>query len=1136
MCGERNPPQARFCLACGAPLEASGGVAGEERRLVTVLFAELAGHRSGGAIDPEELKRGLDRFYGWVRQEVASFGGTVDKLMGSTVLAVFGAPVAHEDDPERALRAGVNIRDRATEYAEADPGSELAVRVGVNTGEAVVARPGSGPQIGEAVTGDVVNTAARLQTAAAPGSVIVGEATYRAAEHAFVFEALQPVTVKGKADALAIWRVVEARSRFGVDLRPRPGTPFVGRREEREMLQGAFRRSATEPSVQLVTITGEAGVGKTRLVQELEAFADEYPSLIRWRQGRCLPYGEGIGFWALGEIVKAEAGILESDGPNEGKAKLRAAIERSAIDPGERDWLRERVAPLVGVGVVAGDAPREELFEAWRRFLEALAARNPTVLVFEDVQWADEGMLAFVEYLVDWTVGLPLLVVCTARPEIYERYPAWGGGRRNATSISLAPLTDLETSMLLSALLERSVLATETQAVLLERCGGNPLYAEEFARMLRDRGLIDDTRGGLVAEVPMPQTLQLLIGARLDTLPLRERTLLQDAAVVGKVFWAEAVASVSGVPERDVVASLHESVQREFVRPVRASSMGGQAEYAFLHMLVQEVAYGHIPRAARAAKHVAVARWIREVAGERVSDLAEVLAHHYLEALSLARAAPSELDVSQIEEMAGVALMMAGKRAKRLDAARAHAFFARARDVLPEGDPERTRALLECAEAAEDLGRFDEASQRFELAIEEFRAAGDDLGLGEAMARFARTVLRQGPAARAMLEDAISLLERQEPGPELARAATRMAGQLYVAGDNAGAVTWAERAIALADEIGLEDEAVLALQYRGAARAQMGDPRGVEDLRQALRRALDLGLGNETAVTYNNLALQLWSWEGPEAAKVVWDEMIEFCRARGFRTLAIWAESGALESLFDLGEWDRVLATCEEMLAWDREHGPTRVAATALTHVAWVHLRRGDLERAGAVAAELLPRARGIGYGEFLGPALVISAELAMVSGRFDEVIELAREFASTTEDELDYRALFLPLVTRQLVAAGEVGLAEELVASLPRHPSARRVALSVLTSEAVVAEARGDVEGALLRYREAALGWGEYRFSLECGRSTIGAGRCLLALGRDAEAVQALTEAKRLLRALGARLFVAEADALLVRAVAASH
>jgi tetratricopeptide (TPR) repeat protein len=362
-----------------------------------------------------------------------------------------------------------------------------------------------------------------------------------------------------------------------------------------------------------------------------------------------------------------------------------------------------------------------------------------------------------------------------------------------------------------------------------------------------------------------------------------------------------------------------------------------------------------------------------------------------------------------------------------------------------------------------------------------------------------------------------------------------MAGHLYVAGDNAGAVSWGGRAMSLADELGLDDEAVLALQYRGAARAQLGDPNGIEDLREALRRALDLGLGNETAVTYNNLALQLWSWEGPEAAKAVWDEMIEFCRARGFRTLAIWAESGALESLFDLGEWDRVLATGEQMLAWDREHGPTRVAATALIYVAWVHLRRGDLERAEAAAAELLPRTREIGYAEFLGPALVISAEVAVARGRAAEAIELAEEFASLTEDELDYRTLFLPLVARQLVAAGAVDRAEALVASTPDRPSAWRVGLSAITARAVVAEARGDFGGALERYREAAVGWGEYRFGLECGRSTIAVGRCLLALGRDREAVRALTEAKAILASLGARAFVAEADDLLARAVAAS-
>ncbi len=547
--------------------------------------------------------------------------------------------------------------------------------------------------------------------------------------------------------------------------------------------------------------------------------------------------------------------------------------------------------------------------------------------MFEDLQWTDDVMLDFIEHLVDWTVGLPLLVVCAARPELYERHPSWGGGRRNSTSIALAPLSRAETSMLLGALLEGMVLPARTQPQLLERCGGNPLYAEEFVRMLRDRGLVHDGDVDLDEEaaVPMPRSVQQLIGARLDTLPPTERAILRDAAVVGKVFWLGAVEAVSGLPEDVVLRSLHESVKREFVRRVRQSSFHGQEEFAFNHMPVREVAYGQIPRAARAVRHMEVARWMRAVAGERVFEVAELLAHHYAEALAYRRSTDPSRDTSGLEAAAGAALMMAADRAKRIDAGRAVELYGRARDYLPADDPERRRALLEAAEAAEEAGRLGEADAAFDDAVAEYREAGDRLGLGEALARRARSSQEHSGGARALLEEAIALLETEPAGPELVRAYTRMAGHRYVSGSNDSAIEWADRALSLADDVGVEDEAILALQYRGAARSQSGDPGGLDDLRGALKRGLELGLGDEVATAYNNLAYETWFWEGPAAALAVWEELAAFCRVRGFATAETWAESGKLESLFDLGRWDEVVQLATELREWGRAHGFRRV-------------------------------------------------------------------------------------------------------------------------------------------------------------------------------------------------------------------
>jgi len=354
-----------------------------------------------------------------------------------------------------------------------------------------------------------------------------------------------------------------------------------------------------------------------------------------------------------------------------------------------------------------------------------------------------------------------------------------------------------------------------------------------------------------------------------------------------------------------------------------------------------------------------------------------------------------------------------------------------------------------------------------------------------------------------------------------------MAGHLYVAGDNRLAIEWAERALVLADELGMEGETVLALQYRGAARAQLGDRGGLDDLHEALRRGLELGLGHETASAYNNLAYELWFWEGPAAAQAVWDEMEAFCRVRGFRTMAMWAQGGALESLFDLGEWDRVLRTSAEMLLWDREHGPTRVSITALTYRGWVHLRRGGLDEAAATCEEVLPLARGIGYAEYLAPPLVLAAEVALARDERETSLEHVRDFLQATEASEEYRTMFLPVVARVLVSLGELQQAVRLVDAAEETATSRQ-RLGMLSCRAIVAEATGDITRAAELYAQAAVGWGEYRFGLECARVSLGAGRCLLRLGREDEAVQLLTEARRLLQPLGARPLLEEVEAVL--------
>src|SRR3954468_12384677 len=575
-CGHENLDSSRFCGMCGASLVPAAAPPREERKVVTILFTDLVGSTARAeGLDPEDVSATLSAYYAQLRAELERFGGTVEKFIGDAVMPVFGAPVAHEDDAERAVRAALAIRDSI--------GEELQIRTAVNTGEALVAL-GAKPSEGEGmVSGDVVNTAARLQSSAPVNGILVGEATYRATRHAIDYGDAPAVEAKGKSQPVKVWQAVAARSRFGSDVEQKLRTPLVGRQRERGLLADALAHARTEQSAQLVTLVGVPGIGKSRLVAELFQIIEAEPDLTNWRQGRSLPYGERVSFWALGEIVKAHAGILESDDTADAEEKLGAMVEGLAEDEREREWLARHTRPLVGLEG-AERTEREEAFAAWRRLLEAAAEQRPLVLVFEDLHWADDGLLDFVDHLPDWATTVPLLVVGTARPELLDRRPGWGGGKRNAFTLSIGALSDEETGQLLRRLLDRPVLDADAQQAVLQRAEGNPLYAEEYARMLAEN------EGG---DLPLPETVQGLIAARIDGLAPAEKALLQDASVVGKVFWPGALP---GADEQ----ILHALERKEFIRRDRRSAIAGETQYAFLHALVRDVGYGQIPRSERA--------------------------------------------------------------------------------------------------------------------------------------------------------------------------------------------------------------------------------------------------------------------------------------------------------------------------------------------------------------------------------------------------------------------------------------------------------------------------------------------------------------------------------------------------------
>jgi class 3 adenylate cyclase/tetratricopeptide (TPR) repeat protein len=1127
-CGTESREGARFCDGCGHELARAAGPTGaEERKVVSVLFCDLVGFTAASeAADPEDVRARLRAYHELLREQIEGFGGTVEKFVGDAVMAVFGAPVAHEDDAERAIRAGLGILERLAEASAGDAGADLGVRIGVNTGEALVVLDARAEQGEGFVTGDVVNTASRIQSAAPVDGIAVGEGTHRATEPVFEWRELPAVELKGKAGPVPLWQPLAARARFGSDVIRSLSTPLIGRELDFVQLRTAFERAVRERSTQLVTVVGEPGVGKSRLVAELGAHVDALPELVRWRQGRCLPYGDGIAFWALGEIVKAHAGIYGSDSPQEAARKLEDVIP----DVAEEAWLRARLLPLVGVdpGATAG---RDESFTAWRRFLESIAEHEPAVIVVEDVHWADEALLDFVEHVADWAHGVPLLVVCTARPELLERHPTWGAGLRNALTIGLSPLSEAETAELVAVLLDQAVLPAETQQAILLRAGGNPLYAEEFVRMLRDRDLLD-RRGAFRtgSDVPFPDSLQALIAARLDTLPPESKALLQDAAVVGKVFWAGAVAAIGGRDTAEVERVLHELARKELVRPSRQSSMEGEQEVGFWHVLVRDVAYGQIPRAQRAAKHVAAAEWIELRAGDRVEDLADVLAHHTTEAISLARATGNAELAGAVAPRARRYALLAGERALGLDAARALELLEHAVQLTAVDDDEYPTVLLRFAEAAYQAGRASDAVEASAQAAAIFRARGDAVRTGEALT-FHQFAL-PGIAMDKSMSEAIALLESEPPGPELVAAYTQRAGLHLVRGEVEDCLASSARALELAAELGLATPA-RALGFHGAALAKT-DRRGLDEIVRARELLVDTGLGRDAAVAHHNEGVNVWVFQGPAAALATFEDAARFANQRGLAEAGASTRAVALARLVDVGRLDDACERFTDLLDLE-EAGVVNEPSAVELHAAAAraHAERGDGAAATSAAAKALARARRLDH--WLG--LVIACEPASAAALREGDLGTARDLLAEVADRpagLYHEELAgrLPALVRCAVAAGEPGVGARLAegagdAGLPLHVHAS------VAAEALLAEARGELREAADIFAEAATRWEGFGATLEQAYAMQGRGRCLVALGdRGAEPV--LRDARALFAEMGARPRVEECDALLARALRA--
>jgi DNA-binding SARP family transcriptional activator/tetratricopeptide (TPR) repeat protein len=913
-----------------------------ERKLVTVLACDLGSMGQSETTDPEDVRTVLLARRRQAQAELEQFGGTVETFVGDTAVAVFGAPLAHENDPERAVRAALAIRDLAT----AEPGPH--VRIGLATGEALVlleADPAPGE---ETVSGLVVASAAQLQEAARPDGILADERTRRAVER--VVESLPgpPVVGAGSSEPRKAWEIVRARSSVDAEPAVRIAAPLIGREQELAVLTTALERACEHREPQLVTIIGVPGIGKTRLIAELHAAVERSGRLLAWHEGHSLPYGDGASFWAFAEIVKSETGILDSDSPDKTARRLHEAATRLFPEPDEANWVASHLRRLAGLADDGrgGETRRGESFAAWRRFIEGLAGRGPVVLVFEDLQWADDGLLDFLDQLTERLSDVPALFLASARPELLARRPAWGGGKPNGTTLSLSPLSDEETGRLVHALLDGSPLPVPVLLRLIRRAGGNPLYTEELVRTAtgRDSG-----------ELHLPDTVHASIAARLDTLRPEAKALLQDAAVIGEVFWPGALHAL-GADVSDLEGHLDELERLRFVRHDATSAFAGERQCAFRHVLIRDVAYATIPRAGRLERHRHAATWIESLG--RPDDHADLLAHHYRSALELARETGAL--TAELQSATVTAVLRAGDRAFGLNAFPTAARWYDEALELGVGKEELGHVLFRLGVTL-NLAFDERRVQVLERARETLLAAGDRAEAAETSTLLADIWWKLGRADRNRQElaRAQELLEGAPVSPTGARVLAQAARYAWIWMQPEEALRLAHEAFAIAEQLDLDDVVVSTLNTIGSARIRLGDRTGGA---ADLERAIELGLRThdpETATAYNNLAASLDTGEELQRGRELQLEAQRTAERFGNEPMVRFLTAVLLGYSYQAGEWAEALTAADAILAGGTAGPPDRFARGVAQRVrAHILLARDDEARAETAIRDALAQVR----------------------------------------------------------------------------------------------------------------------------------------------------------------------------------
>lgn len=1121
-CGFPNPAGAKFCSECATPLAAAaappvpaaaagapasaghgGGEPVAERRLVSILFADLVGFTPfAEERDSEDVRETLTRYFDLSREVIERYGGTVEKFIGDAVMAVWGAPVAREDDAERAVRAALELVDVVRTL-----GPAIQARVGVLTGEAAVTLDATNQGM---VAGDIVNTASRLQSAAAPGTVLVGEVTKRSASQSIVFEEAGEQALKGKTAPVPAWRAIRVvAERGGRNRSETLEAPFVGRDEELRLIKDLFHATQRESKPRLVSVIGPGGIGKTRLSWEFLKYVDGLAGQVWWHAGRSPAYGDGITFWALGEMIRGRAGLMETDDEATTRQKIAAAVEQHVPDPDERRWIESALLALLGY---EADISSDQLFAAWRTFFERMSLTSPVVMVFEDLHHADSGLLDFIDHLMEWSRGVPITVITLARPELLDKRPDWGAGKRTFASIYLEPLPPEEMRRLLAGLVPG--LPARAAEAIVGRADGIPLYAVETVRMLLAQGQLvlegDAYRPtGEVDDLAVPETLTALIAARLDGLEASDRALIEDAAVLGQSFTVAGLSAVSGVEVTELEPRLLNFVRRELLVLDADPRSPERGQYSFVQSLIREVAYNTLVKKDRKLRHLAAARFFESLGSD---ELAGGLAGHYLAAHRLAG---DQDEADALAAQARIALRGAAERAASLGShEQAVRFLEQALEVA--AGPQDRLDLHERAQTSADHLLDPQTAERHALGrLEAAREIGDRPAIAEAIASHAWMVQRMfGNPQRAVeiLEQAweeFSDLEQTPAGVSLMQA---LAGNLNQSLNEEAALHWVERYLPIAERLDLMESIAGGLVTRGSALTRMNRAReglvltrGGHQLAKALKTN-NLERGARTLLTFYG------QWDDPAAALALAREGLDLAhrissRAYGFQMVG----NGSICAL-RVGDWDWAGGLLNEWISPDASEA--HFAELFIDRAILTALRgqdpTGDIE----IAAKLRQDITDPQYESYEHWA---AAWAAFVAGRYADA---RREAQIAIQITGYFHPLADPLAARAALWSGQVEDARTtLEALIESGYRGAAVELDMATLRAGIAAIEGRGPEALAAYREGLKGWRQYGLAFDEALAVTDMALLLPEAERAAPDVQTAIEwARATLERLGAQ------------------